>query len=228
MLRVAKILLFCSLTSASVFHAAEPTTARGLDGALREKLEAAGEELPGAPAPRITTPDRARRQQALEALGNGGLLLVPESTNDRVMAFDPTDGTLIDPDFIPADPDNLATPINAVLNDEGNRVLVVDQLEDLIFQYTLKGSFDGIFAPAGGPNTAVYDKPARLREQPPQRQLPGHVGWHRLDSRLRERRQLRGRLRRSAARRDGRPVRRQPLGSELRDAGGRHRQRHDP
>ncbi len=121
-----------------------------------ESLEAAGLELPDAPEARETRPDPARRARALEALGSGGILLIPESSNDRVMAFDATTGDLIDPDFVPSSGD-LATPINAILSVEGNRILVADQLNDGIFAYNLAGAPLGLFAPAGGVNTSVYD-----------------------------------------------------------------------
>ena len=68
--------------------------------------------------------DPTAREQAFGALPGSGLLLIPESTNDRVMAFDPTTGDLIDADFIPADPTNLSTPIHAILAADGNSILV--------------------------------------------------------------------------------------------------------
>ncbi len=86
------------------------------------------------------------------------LLLIPESTNDRVMAFDPTTGNLVDADFIPADPTNLSTPICAILNHDGTQVLVSDQLDDVVQAYdSTTGVYIGVFAPAGGANTAILD-----------------------------------------------------------------------
>lgn len=86
------------------------------------------------------------------------LLLIPESTNDRVMAFDPATGDLLDADFIPADPTNLSTPICAILNHDGTQVLVSDQLEDVVQAYdSTTGAYIGVFAPAGGVNTAILD-----------------------------------------------------------------------
>lgn len=103
------------------------------------------------------TPDPVARTRAISFLGVTGLLLIPESTNDRVMAFDPMTGDLIDPDFIPADPDNLSTPIHAVAGFDGNTILISDQLEDVVQAYDLDGNYLGVFAPAGGVNTAVLD-----------------------------------------------------------------------
>ena len=101
--------------------------------------------------------DPAARARAQAALLATGLLLVPDSTNDRVMAFDPTTGDLIDADFIPADPTNLSTPKNAILSASGNSVLVADQIDDVVQEYDLDGNYLGVFAPAGGLNTAILD-----------------------------------------------------------------------
>ena len=85
------------------------------------------------------------------------LLLIPDSTNDRIMAFDPVTGALIDADFIPADPTNLSTPKSAIYKSDGLGFLVVDQLDDAVQEYDLDGSYVGIFAPAGGVNTSIMD-----------------------------------------------------------------------
>jgi len=84
-------------------------------------------------------------------------LLIPDSTNDRVMAFDPATGDLINANFIPSDTTHLSTPRNAILNAAGDRVLVSDQIEDVVQAYTLNGGYAGVFAPAGGVNTAILD-----------------------------------------------------------------------
>ena len=102
-------------------------------------------------------PDPVARAAARGLLPATGLLLIPESTNDRVMAFDPDTGNLIDADFIPADPDNLSTPIQAVLAADGQSILVSDQIDDVVQQYDLDGNHIGIFAPAGGVDNAILD-----------------------------------------------------------------------
>ncbi|MCB1609088.1 MAG: DUF11 domain-containing protein [Xanthomonadales bacterium] len=105
-----------------------------------------------------TNPDPIARAAALEGLAAGGLLLIPESSNDRVMAFDPMTGDLIDADFIPADPDNLSTPIEAILSADGTQILVSDQIDDVVQGYDVgTGAFIATFAPAGGANTAILD-----------------------------------------------------------------------
>lgn len=85
------------------------------------------------------------------------LLLVPDSTNDRVMAFDAVTGALVDADFIPADTTNLATPKSALYKSDGTGFLVVDQVNDAVQEYDLDGAYVGIFAPAGGVNTDIMD-----------------------------------------------------------------------
>lgn len=108
------------------------------------------------PSP-VTLPVRdAAAQSRLQAhlAGGGSILLIPESTNDRVMAFNPFNGEPIDLDFVPADTTNLATPINAILTPDGTSVLVSDQINDDVVEYDLNGNFVGIYA---GNNTAVLD-----------------------------------------------------------------------
>ncbi len=84
-------------------------------------------------------------------------LLIPESTNDRVMAFDPATGDLLDANFIPADEAHLSTPICAILSSTYDSILVADQVEDVVQEYDLEGNYVGVFAPAGGVNTAILD-----------------------------------------------------------------------
>ncbi|MCB1041631.1 MAG: hypothetical protein KDC35_01745 [Acidobacteria bacterium] len=109
-------------------------------------------------SPTDSVPDPVARQRVMEILGaGGGVLLIPESTNDRVMAFDPTTGDLIDPDFIPADPTNLSTPIQALAHPTNGNILVSDQIDDVVQEYDVLGNYVGVFAPAGGANTAILD-----------------------------------------------------------------------
>lgn len=84
-------------------------------------------------------------------------LLIPESTNKRIMSFDPTTGDLIDADFIPADTAHLTTPIHAILSPTNDSILVSDQINDVVQEYGLDGSYIGVYAPAGGANTAILD-----------------------------------------------------------------------
>ncbi len=119
---------------------------------LREELEGLSRD------PRfLLDPDPDAHQLAGDMLPMTGLLLIPESTNDRVMAFDPMTGDLVDADFIPADPTNLSTPIEAILSADGASVLVSDQGDDVVQQYDLAGNYIGIFAPAGGVDTSILN-----------------------------------------------------------------------
>lgn len=90
-------------------------------------------------------------------LGGGGLLLIPDSLNDRVMAFDPVTGDLVDANFIPADTTNLSMPKNAILSPSGDSILVSDQIEDVVQEYDFEGNYMGVFAPAGGADETILD-----------------------------------------------------------------------
>ena len=71
-------------------------------------------------------------------------LIMPESTGDRVLSFDPMTGNLVDANFIPSDPTNLATPINAILSPT-LKVFVSDQLNDHVAGYDTSGTFQFYF-----------------------------------------------------------------------------------
>lgn len=120
------------------------------------------------PAP-ATPPQRnmAHAARAKELLyGTGSLILVPDSTNDRVMAFDPATGDLVDADFIPSDSTNMATPKNAILSPSNDSILVSDQINDVVLEYDFDGNFLGIFAPVGGPNNTILDNILGLALRP--------------------------------------------------------------
>lgn len=100
----------------------------------------------------------ATRAEAVALVSTTGLLLIPESTNHRVMAFDPMTGELVFADFIPSDSTNLSTPIHALLSADGTSILVSDQINDVVQSYDLAtGAFNGTFAPAGGVDTSILD-----------------------------------------------------------------------
>ncbi len=65
-------------------------------------------------------------------------LMIPESTNDRVMLFSSFDGSLLNSNFIDLVPAGGATPINAV--QVGQEIWISDQIADSIFRYSLDGS----------------------------------------------------------------------------------------
>jgi hypothetical protein len=132
---------------------AAPAWAQAPDALTPAQAEVAGIDLPFPPGVTAATPG----PRSYDGAAQLNLLLIPDSTADRVMAFDPATGALIDADFIPADPDHLSTPICAILNYDGTQILVADQIDDVVQAYDLTGTYVGVFAPAGGPNTAILD-----------------------------------------------------------------------
>lgn len=114
----------------------------------------------------LPVPDPAERALALKRLGETGLLLVTDTTNRRVIALDPLTGTVLDPNFIPPDPDHLELPIAAFAGPNGDTVLVSSYGDDLVQEYDLDGNWLGSFAPAGGANPAVLDTPRGMAWRP--------------------------------------------------------------
>jgi hypothetical protein len=128
------------------------------DQTALERAEELGlEEGPAVPRP--PSSPQARRQPPADTL------LIPESTNDCVMAFDPTTGDLIDAAFI-CDSDHLSTPIHAIASPTRDTILVSDQVEDVVNEYDFSGNWLGIYAPAGGPTTSIVDNMRGLALRP--------------------------------------------------------------
>jgi hypothetical protein len=135
-------------------------TAIGLS-TFTQAQQATDSELSGARTQsraELALPDALARQAALAILPARGLLLIPDSRNNRVMAFDPDTGALVDSNFVPPDAVNLSTPINALLSPDFTRIYISDQVNDLIQQYSLaSGAYLGALAPVGGLNPAILD-----------------------------------------------------------------------
>jgi MYXO-CTERM domain-containing protein len=74
------------------------------------------------------------------------VLLVPESGNDKVWAFNPFDGSLVSNNFIPTNA-NIPQPINAIDSGRGT-ILVTDETSDKILEFSVAGAFIGTFADA--------------------------------------------------------------------------------
>ncbi len=144
------VLLILSLSVFSTLAAALPSG---------DAPDAAAEMRGDSPAAPIAlpTPNVAAHARALRMLSSTGILLVPDSTNKRIMAFDPMNGDLVDADFVPADPTHLTTPKHAILSASGQSILVADQITDGVHEYDFDGNYIGLFAPAGGVNTAILD-----------------------------------------------------------------------
>jgi hypothetical protein len=107
--------------------------------------------------------DPAAKVQAMHMLATTGLVLIPESTNRRVMAFDPLTGDLVDANFIPADATNLTTPIEVIPNPSGEGFLLSDQIRDTVQMYDFDGAFVGSFFPV---NTAIADNIRGIATRP--------------------------------------------------------------
>src|SRR5690554_1247880 len=95
--------------------------------------------------------------RSMREIPEGGILLIPDSSNDRVMGFDPITGDLIDANFIPPHSDYLSTPIHMIMNAEGTGLLISDQLMDIVQEFSVEGDYEGIFAPIGGVNNNILD-----------------------------------------------------------------------
>ncbi|MBN2174340.1 MAG: hypothetical protein JW731_09420 [Bacteroidales bacterium] len=89
---------------------------------------------------------------------DGGLLLIPDSGNDRVLAFDPATGELVDENFIvEGTVDFFSTPIQVLQSLDKTKLYISDQVEDVVLEFDSEGNYLGVFAPAGGPNTSICD-----------------------------------------------------------------------
>ena len=87
------------------------------------------------------------------------LYLLPCSTISRrsVFAFDFNTGDLVDTAFIPySGPTILQTP-RKVLQLSRTRVIVADQVADVVQLFDTSGAYLQVFAPAGGLNNAILD-----------------------------------------------------------------------
>ena len=107
------------------------------------------------PAKRPQTTPQARAN-ALSLLTGGGALFIIDSTAKRLMVFDPHNGNLVDPAFIELDAEATGTAIHAIVS-ANNSILISDQTRDVVHEYSFSGAYLGVFAPAGGANTAILD-----------------------------------------------------------------------
>jgi uncharacterized repeat protein (TIGR01451 family) len=115
--------------------------------------------LPEESAATSALRQRDPAQETMRMLGTTGLLLVPDAFANRIMAFDPITGDLVDANFVPSDPVNLNSPNNVILSASGNSLLIADDINDLVLEYDLMGNFVGVFAPIGGPDEDIMDDP---------------------------------------------------------------------
>jgi hypothetical protein len=91
---------------------------------------------------------------AIGALGQAqqSFLLIPDWDNDRVCAFSPVDGSLINANFIPTNRDLFDSPKHALPTPSGT-ILVSDQLKDAIHEFDGFGSY--IRTVANLPNNGI-------------------------------------------------------------------------
>jgi hypothetical protein len=116
---------------------------------------AAGQAPSGDAVAAVTSAAPSARQR----LGGTGLLLVPDSSNDRIMAFDPFDGALLDANFVPPDPARVGIGVHAILSHDRSRILLSDETGHAIHAYDLGGAYRGTFV---GGDPFVFAAPRGL------------------------------------------------------------------
>jgi hypothetical protein len=96
----------------------------------------------------------AARAEAMSLLAGGGALFIINSTAKQLMVFDPLSGDLVDPVFIQLDDAATGVAIHAIIS-ANNSILISDQTRNVVHEYNFDGDYLGVFAPAGGENTAI-------------------------------------------------------------------------
>ena len=84
-----------------------------------------------------------------------GLLLVPNSVEESILAFDPHNGDLVNEFFFPQDSENLSTPMKIFWNHDKTSFLISDQVKHVVQQYDHLGNHINIFAPNGEQNLDI-------------------------------------------------------------------------
>ncbi len=79
-----------------------------------------------------------------------GILLIPNSADEHVMAFNPVNGELIDEFYFPSDSENMTTPIHVISNFDFTSYLLSDQTLAKVQQFDKEGIFEKTFAPVNG------------------------------------------------------------------------------
>jgi len=101
-------------------------------------------------------------------------LLIADWTFDRVWAFNPQNGDIIDTAFISHSNPQLQSPKHA-LQTHDNFILVADQISDLVQKFDTNGTYISHFAPSGGVNTSIVDNMRGIAFRP-NRNLLATVG----------------------------------------------------
>ncbi|HAY34279.1 MAG TPA: T9SS type A sorting domain-containing protein [Ignavibacteria bacterium] len=115
-----------------------------------------------------------RYQLDQSARGLEKFLLIADWTFDRVWAFNPENGNLIDTAFISHSNPQLQSPKHA-LQTHDNFILVADQISDLVQKFDTSGFYISHFAPSGGVNTSIVDNMRGIAFRP-NRNLLATVG----------------------------------------------------
>ncbi len=133
------------------------------DGGFTARYEEIARRYDLRSAARMTFGETREREQdhsrsTRRPFDNDSLLLVPDWTADRVWAFNPATGDLVDTAFIRSNNTALDSPKEAMLHPVHNFVTVSDQIRDLVQKFDpSNGTWLGWFAPAGGVNNAILD-----------------------------------------------------------------------
>ncbi|MBK8981466.1 MAG: T9SS type A sorting domain-containing protein [Ignavibacteria bacterium] len=101
-------------------------------------------------------------------------LLITDWTFDRVWAFNPENGDIIDTAFISHSNPQLLSPKHA-LQTHDNFILVSDQIADLVQKFDTSGFYISHFAPSGGVNVTIVDNMRGIAFRP-NRNLLATVG----------------------------------------------------
>lgn len=91
------------------------------------------------------------------------VLIITESTTDRVYIFRADNGDFIDTAFIPSTRPQLQTPKHAIQHYDGKSILVSDQISDVVQRFNKNGTYSGFYAPSGGVNNAILDNIRGIR-----------------------------------------------------------------
>jgi hypothetical protein len=114
---------------------------------------AAAIQADSSPTPRPSSRSLVASQTGSPSADNG-LLLIADSINKRVMAFDPISGNPIDLDFITLPAGTPGVMSHAILGPDSH---VYVSIGSVVRRYDWDGNDLGVFAPAGGANTAIME-----------------------------------------------------------------------
>jgi len=136
---------------------------------------------PTAQRQRAPADPSARAAAISELIGEDGALFIPDSFNQRIMVFSAITGDLLDQAFIELDEVATGTVIHAILS-SSETVLISDQTRNVVHEYRLDGEYLGVFAPAGGADTAIMQNIRGIALRPNGHLLVSVAGGGNADS----------------------------------------------